>query len=158
MNWGGWALWGFTATVVLTAIMAGGQGLGLTRINLPYLLGTIFTPNRDRARLIGILVHMANGWVFALVYAFAFELRGEATWWFGALAGLVHAAFVLTVAMPLMPGLHPRMASEHEGPTARRQLEPPGFLGLNYGFRTPLSVVVGHVVFGIILGSLYRVS
>jgi hypothetical protein len=36
-------------------------------------------------------------------------------------------------------------------------LEPPGFLGLNYGFSTPLSIVIAHVVFGIILGSFYRV-
>ena len=53
MNWGSWLLWGFVATVVLTAILAGSQGLGMTRMNIPYLLGTIFTPNRDRAKLVG---------------------------------------------------------------------------------------------------------
>ncbi len=158
MNWGAWAVWGLVATVALTTLMAGGQGLGLTRMNLPFLLGTIFTPDRDRARLLGILVQLANGWIFALAYAFAFQVWGEATWWIGALGGLVHSAFVLTVIMPVLPGLHPRMASEHKGPTAHRQLEPPGFLGLHYGYRTPLSVVVSHVVYGILLGSLYRVA
>ena len=38
-----------------------------------------------------------------------------------------------------------------------RQLEPPGFLALNYGARTPVSVVVAHLVFGIVLGAFYVV-
>ncbi len=66
MNGPSWLLWGFVSTVVLTAIMAGSQGLGMTRMNIPYLLGTIFTPNRDRARLIGVLFHFVNGWLFRL--------------------------------------------------------------------------------------------
>jgi hypothetical protein len=47
------------------------------------------------------------------------------------------------------------MASEQQGPSLMRQLEPPGFLALNYGFQTPISVVVAHVVFGTILGAFY---
>ena len=54
--------------------------------------------------------------------------------------GLVHGAFVLAVALPVLPGVHPRMASELRGPTVARQLEPPGFLALHYGVRTPISV------------------
>jgi hypothetical protein len=49
------------------------------------------------------------------------------------------------------------MASEQQGPTVARQLEPPGFLALNYGVRTPIAVFVSHAVFGIILGAFYRV-
>ena len=49
MNWGSVALWGFVATIFLTGIMAGSQGVGLTRMNIPYMLGSIFTPDRDRA-------------------------------------------------------------------------------------------------------------
>jgi hypothetical protein len=60
-------------------------------------------------------------------------------------------------AMPVLPGLHPRMASEQRGPTPTRQLEPPGFLALNYGYRTPLTVILSHLVYGAILGSFYRV-
>jgi len=155
MNWGSWLLWGFVSTVVLTFIIAGSQGLGMTRMNLSYLLGTMFTPNRDRAKLIGILVHFANGWIFSLVYITAFHAWGIATWWLGAVTGLVHASFVLTVLMPVLPSMHPRMANEQYGPTVVRQLEPPGFLALHYGIQTPISVVAAHVVFGAILGSFY---
>jgi uncharacterized membrane protein YagU involved in acid resistance len=155
MNWQSWLLWGFVATVALTTVMAGSQGLGFTRMNLPYMLGAVFTPSRDRARLIGFGVHLVNGWIFSLGYVAVFQALGRATWWSGALLGLLQSLFVLTVIMRLMPGLHPRMASEHKGPTVTRQLEPPGFLALNYGYQTPLSVVLGHLIYGAILGAFY---
>jgi uncharacterized membrane protein YagU involved in acid resistance len=158
MNVESWLLWGFVATVVLTAILAGSQGLGMTRINLPYLLGTMFTPDRDRAKLVGIGVHFVNGWLFSLVYVAAFHAWGMATWWLGAVIGLVHASFVLAVAVSLLPAMHPRMASEQYGPTVVRQLEPPGFLALHYGARTPVSVLLAHAVFGAILGGFYSLT
>ena len=158
MNVGHWLLWGFVATVVLTSLMSASQGLGFTRMNLPYMLGTMFTPSRDRAKLVGFFLHLVNGWFFSLIYVAAFQLWGGATWWFGALTGLVHASFVLTAGMWLLPGLHPRMASEQQGPTLMRQLEPPGFLALNYGYETPISVIVAHVAFGIILGGFYTLG
>jgi hypothetical protein len=158
MNWSSWLLWGFASTVVLTSILAASQGIGITRMNIPYVLGTIFTPNRDQAKFIGFFLHFLNGWLFSLVYVAAFEVTRTSTWWFGALIGLVHATFVLTMALPALPALHPRMANEQYGPTVVRQLEPPGFLGMNYGWRTPLSVLLAHVIFGGILGAFYTIK
>jgi hypothetical protein len=155
MNWASWLLWGFVSTIVLTTVMAGSQGMRLTRMNLPYMLGTFFTPNRDRAKAIGFSVHLIMGWIFSLLYVAAFHAWGRATWWMGATIGFVHAAFVLTAGMRLIPGMHPRMASEQQGPTVMRQLEPPGFLALNYGYQTPVSVLIAHLVFGAILGAFY---
>jgi uncharacterized membrane protein YagU involved in acid resistance len=156
MNKGGITLWGFVGTVVLTSVLAGCQALGLTRINLPFMLGTMVTSDRDRAKLIGFGMHLVNGWLFAGVYAAAFRSWRRATWWLGALVGLVHALFVLLVGMPMLPSLHPRMASEQHGPTPTRQLEPPGVLALNYGRRTPISVILAHLLYGAILGAFYR--
>jgi uncharacterized membrane protein YagU involved in acid resistance len=155
VNWGSWLLWGFVATVALTTVMAGSQGLRLTRMNLPYMLGAMFTSSRDRANLIGFGLHLLNGWIFSLAYVAAFESWHRATWWAGAVIGAVQAAFVLTVGMRLMPVLHPRMASEEKGPTVTRQLEPPGFLALNYGYQTPVSVLLAHLIYGAILGGFY---
>ena len=155
MSWGNWLVWGFAATVLLTTLMAGSQGLGMTRMNIPYLLGTMFTPDRDRAKALGVVLHVVNGFAFSLVYVAAFHAWGGPAWWKGALIGLVHSTFVLTVGMVALPGLHPRMAGESRGPTVVRQLEPPGFLALHYGVQTPLSIVVGHLVFGIVLGVFY---
>ena len=155
MSWGSWLVGGFGGTVVLTTVLAAAQGLGLTRMNIPYLLGTIVTPDRDRAKVYGVLVHLLNGWIFSLVYIAAFHAVGLFTWWFGMAIGLVHAAFVLAVALPVMPGVHPRMASEIAGPTTIPMLEPPGFLGMHYGIRTPLSVVLAHLLYGAVVALFY---
>jgi hypothetical protein len=158
VNVGSWLLWGFVATVVLTTLMAASQALHLTRMSLPYMLGTMLTPSRDRAKLYGFAIHVVNGWIFSLLYVLAFEAWGQASVVRGAAIGVVHAAFVLTAGMQILPGLHPRMASEAQGPTVTRQLEPPGFLALHYGVRTPVSVIVAHAVFGAVLGAFYAVG
>jgi hypothetical protein len=126
-------------------------------MSIPYLVGTMFTPDRDRARLVGNLVHLANGWLFALLYLVLFAAWGAATWWLGAAIGLVHGLFVATVVMSVMPAMHPRMAREQQGPTDLRPLEPPGFLGLHYGTRTPLVILAAHLVYGIVLGAFCTV-
>jgi uncharacterized membrane protein YagU involved in acid resistance len=156
VSWGSWLVWGFAATVILTTLMSGSQGIGLTRMNLPYMLGTMFTNNRDKARIYGFFVHLMNGWLFSLVYVLAFTFMDAATWWRGTIIGLLHGLFLLVVVVSLLPGIHPRMASEQHGPTATRELEPPGFLALNYGMRTPLSVLVAHMIFGAMLGAFYH--
>ncbi len=156
MNIPGVLLAGFAATIVLTTTMAAGQGLGFTRMSIPFLVGTIFTSGRDRAMVVGFLVHSFNGIVFAVMYAWMFETLHNATWWFGAGVGLVHALFVLTVGMSILPGLHPNMVSEYFGPTPNRLLQPPGFLALHYGRRTPIVTIVAHVLYGAIVGAFYH--
>lgn len=158
MNWTSWLLSGFLATVALSTMLAASQGFGLTRMNLPYLIGTFVTPEREKAKLYGFLIHLVNGMAFSILYVLVFQARHMANWWFGALLGLAHALVVLTLGMSLMPGMHPRMASEQHGLNSNRQLEPPGFMALNYGIRTPLSVFLAHAAFGAILGSLYQLS
>lgn len=158
MNVGGAMLWGFVATIVLTTIMAASLGLGFTRMSMPFMLGTMVTADRDRAPLYGFLLHLVIGWMFAFVYAAAFESWGRATWWLGLAIGLVHGLAVLAAAMPLLPGLHPRMASEQQGLTPTRGLEPPGFMGLHYGGRTPLVALAAHLAYGAILGGFYRLA
>jgi hypothetical protein len=156
VNWRSWLFWGFVATLILTTIESSSQGLGLTRMDVPYMLGTAFTDNREKAKLYGFFVHLLNGWIFSLLYVFAFESWGVANWWRGMLIGLAHGLFVLVAVATLLPGLHPRMASERHGPSASRELEPPGFLALNYGRRTPISVLLSHAIFGAILGAFYH--
>jgi hypothetical protein len=49
MNVASIALWGLVATILVTTVLASCQGLGLTRMSMPFILGTIVTPDRDRA-------------------------------------------------------------------------------------------------------------
>jgi hypothetical protein len=158
MNVGGVLLWGFVASLIVTAAMAAGHGLGLSRMSLPLMLGTMFTANRDRAGIVGFLAHLVLGWLLAAVYALAFESWNRASWWLGAGIGLVHALVVLVAVMPVLPNVHPRMASEHRGPEPTRELEPPGFMALNYGRRTPFITIVAHLLYGAVIGAFYRLQ
>jgi hypothetical protein len=58
----------------------------------------------------------------------------------------------LTILVPLLPGVHPRMASDRTGPDSVAVLEPPGWLALNYGAATPVVAIVAHAVYGAVLG------
>ena len=151
-------LWGLVATTAMAAILQASQSLGMSRMSLTFLLGSAFSGNRSRATVLGVALYIAGGWAFAFLYYLFFESIGVATWWLGALLGVVHGAFILVLAMPLLPHLHPRMASEHHGATAIRQLEPPGFLATNYGYQTPLVTVVAQAVYGGVLGFCVQIQ
>jgi len=154
VDWSGWLIFGLIATGALTAVMIGAQLAGFTRLDLPLMLGSIVVADPDRARVSGFLIHLVNGQCFALGYAAVFAARDEASWWLGGTLGLLHGAVALLVIVPLLPGIHPHMASERAGLSGGPALEPPGLLGLNYGRETALVTMVAHVVFGISLGLL----
>jgi hypothetical protein len=151
-------LWGLLAIVAMTTILQGAQGTGLSRLSLPFLVGTFLTGERRRAMVLGFALYTIGGWLFAFLYFLLFDSVGQHTWWFGALVGVLHGLFLLVGALPLLPYAHPRMASEYDGPTALRQLEPPGFMGLNYGYRTPLTTLLGQAVYGAVLGGFAQIS
>jgi len=144
---------GAVGTIVLTSGLRVAQELGVTRMDIPLLLGTIFTDRRDRASVIGYVIHFFNGLLFALAYYGVFRAVGHAGWLFGAALGLVHAALagglLLTV---LLPAVHPRMGTPWTDAEETPLLEAPGFLLANYGRRTVIWTLFGHMVFGAIVG------
>jgi hypothetical protein len=50
------------------------------------------------------------------------------------------------------------MSTVYDGPDDIRMLEPPGPFGLNYGWGTPLAVIVGQTAFGLLLGAVLPVN
>jgi hypothetical protein len=156
MDWTGWALFGLLATTALTAVMMTAQLAGLTRLDLPLVLGTLLTEDPDRARVAGFFIHLAVGQAFALGYAATFAELDRATWWLGTLLGMLHVAIALLAVLPLLPGVHPRMASLRAGPASTAVLEPPGLLALNYGIQTPAVAILAHLVYGTALGMLLQ--
>ena len=150
--------WGLIATTAMTTILQASQGLGLSRLSLPFLFGTFFTGNRNRAIVVGFIAYVIGGWIFAFFYFLFFASIQRATWWLGAILGILHGIFLLVCALPLLAHVHPRMASEHDGPRHKFMLEPPGFLGLNYGYRTPFTTLLAQAVYGATLGGLAQLG
>ena len=151
-------IWGFAATAALSGVMFAAQRLGYSRLSLPFLIGTMFSGERSSANAAGLAMYLLGGWLFAFIYYFVFASIGGASWWLGALLGAAHGFVLLVMLLPLLPHLHPRMASEYEGPGGSRRLQPPGFLALNYGYRTPLTTILAHAVYGLILGARLTIS
>lgn len=152
MDWSGWAIYGPVATVFLTAALVGAQLAGLTRLDIPLMLGTVFTRDPDRARFVGFFLHLISGQFFSLFYGLAFAELGRSEWWLGALFGMAHAAVAGAVLVPVLATVNPRMATERAGPTTTTILEPPGLMALNYGWSTPLVAMFAHAGYGAILG------
>ncbi len=144
-------------TAVMTAVMEAAQARGMTRMSLPYMLGTMVGRGRATVRLSGIALHFVNGVAFASGYALVFTRLRRADWRIGAALGLLHGAVVLVAALPVVQEIHPRMADEDEGPDPTPMLQPPGFAALNYGARTPAVTLAAHAVYGAIVGAFYRV-
>ena len=145
-------LWGFVATVVMTTIMLGAQGFGLSRLSLPYLVGTAVSSRHRLAYTFGYIIYGLGAWAFAFFYEALFLAIGHPSWWLGAIIGALHGTFLLAALMHA-PLLHPRMASDYDRPHAGRSIEPPGFMGLHYGRQTPIIAIVAHTIFGAVLGA-----
>ncbi len=150
---------GFVGTLVLTSAMRAATELGLTRIDLPFLLGTALTQDRTRAKAVGYALHFGFGLVFALLYLAIFAALGTASWWLGALLGLVHALFAGSALVNvLLPLVHPALATRETAANESPLLEPPGFMLLNYGRSTPVVALVTHLLYGAVVGAFVQVA
>lgn len=153
MNTWGAVAGGFAGTLVLTTALRAGSELRLTRIDLPFLLGTAVTTDRVRAKALGYVAHFIFGQLFALAYFGLFTALDRAGWLLGAIFGSAHGLFAATALVNvLLPLVHPRMGSPYTAAGASPLLEPPGFLMLNYGRGTPVVSFVAHVAYGALVG------
>ena len=144
---------GFVGTLVLTTSLRAANELGLTRIDLPFLLGTAVSGDRARAKAFGYLLHLVAGEVFALVYFAIFTAIDTSGWLLGALLGLLHGLVSATALVNiLLPAVHPRMGSAFSAADSSPLLEPPGFLLRNYGRGTPIATLLAHIAYGAIVG------
>jgi hypothetical protein len=150
---------GFAGTLVLTTILRAASEFRLTRMDLPFLLGTVVTADRLRAKALGYVLHFLAGLAFASLYYAIFSGIGESGWWLGAIFGLVHGLFAGTALVNLLlPLVHPRMGSPLTAANKTALLEPPGFLMLNYGLQTPLATLIAHVAYGALVGGFTDVA
>jgi len=150
---------GFIGTLVLTTTLRGANELGLTRVDLPFLLGTAVTADRARAKAIGYLLHFVAGELFALVYLAILAAIDTDGWAIGALFGLLHGIVSATALVNiLLPVVHPRMGSTLSAANSSPLLEPPGFLMRNYGRGTLVATLLAHVAYGAIVGGFIALA
>jgi hypothetical protein len=142
---------GFAA---ITVPMYVSRVMGLSKLDLPHLLGMLVLPAGWRARLVGLLPHAAASMVvFPLAYQSIFHASGMRP---SGTAGMKLAAFhwLLSGVALWVVGLNPRLErSESANEPARgRGVESPGAFALNYGAFTAVSFALGHLLYGATLG------
>jgi uncharacterized membrane protein YagU involved in acid resistance len=155
---------GLAATIVMSAMMTAAAKMGLTKMPPMHLiLGSMMTADSDQARRLGMMLHyiVMGTVVFGLAYAALFTAFDSASAVTGIVIGAVHGLILGGVAMPMMPAMHPRMSAapgdvpvltEHMGEVA---LTTPGFFGIRWGGMTPVGILVGHVVYGLVVALIY---
>jgi hypothetical protein len=150
---------GLAGTFILTTVLRASSELRLTRVDLPFLLGTVVTANRQWAKLIGYLLHFVIGLLFSLAYFVGFVGLGRAGWLLGTAFGVIHGVFAMTALVNvLLPVIHPRMGGPFSTLDSAVLLESPGFLMLNYGRATPVVTLIAHACYGAIVGGFVSLA
>lgn len=149
ISWGGAALWGAVATVVFTMVTMMGKAMGMTDMDLLDLLGsTVAEPHTATSRFIGVVIHHMNGAILGVGGAYAALLvEVELDWLSGLAWGAV--LWVLALLMTSTIGsVHPAIRNHTQ--------DDPGLAATNFGTMTPVGSLVGHAVWGVVLGLLYN--
>lgn len=149
ISWWGAVVWGLVATIAFTLFTVMGKAVGMTRMDLLDLLGSMLVqPGTAKSRRIGLMMHLMNGALLAIAWAYGVALLGwSANWFTGLLWGAVLWALALLM-MSTMGVVHPAIR-------AGKQADP-GPAATNFGKMTPLGSLLGHLVWGVVLGLLYQ--
>jgi hypothetical protein len=149
---------GFAGTLVLTTVERAAGELHLTRMDLPFLLGTVVTDNRRRAKFYGYIFHFIIGLIFAMAYGAFFAAIGRSSVLLGAILGVIQALFNGTVLVTLLlPIAHPRIGTPDTAANEIALIEPPGFLLVNYGRSSFLITLAAHIAYGAIVAWAIRI-
>lgn len=80
---------GLAGTIVMSMVMAMAPLMGMPKMDIVGMLGSMFTKDGNTA--LGWMMHLMMGIIFALMYAVLWSLHiGAATLVFGALFGIGH--------------------------------------------------------------------
>lgn len=154
---------GFVATAVMSAMMTFAAKAGLTQMPpMTLVTGSMISEDPERARRLGIVIHyiLMGTVVFGLIYAVVFATVGSASVLAGLVVGAVHGVIVGAMAMPMMATVHPRMFNAPPGGAISTgggtvTLSKPGLFGANWGGMTPVGLLIGHLMYGLVAALVY---
>ena len=128
---------GLAGTAAMTVLMYVAPMMGMPKMDIVGMLGSMFTANKGVATELGLMAHFMAGVVFALIYALLWSIGlGSATWLWGLVFGAVHG-IVAIVMVPLLMRMHPR-APEMAG-----------------GAMAKAGMLMAHMVYGLVVALVY---
>ena len=137
MNYVAVIIAGLAGTVAMTILMYLAPLMGMPKLDIIAMLGTMFTSNKTVSTIIGVMAHLMMDVVFAFIYALLWSFGiGSPTWLWGLIFGAVHGLVVYMI-MPMINRMHPRSV-EMEG-----------------GTKMAVGMVMVHMVFGLVVALVY---
>jgi uncharacterized membrane protein YagU involved in acid resistance len=116
-------------------------------MDIATMLGTMFLASPGPAFWLGMMIHFMMGTLlFPAVYRFVLQPGGGSGTHLGALWGFILWGVANLMVMPMMGGIHPMVKSG--------MMPAPGFLMLKLGVMAPVGSLIGHLVYGALLGKL----
>src|SRR3989304_8894140 len=116
MNIIGSIIAGLLGTLAMTLLMSMAPRMGMPKMDIIGMLGTMFTASEGAARVLGTPAHFMMGVIFAIIYSLLWSLGiGSPTWLWGLIFSAVHGV----VVMGMLPGageVHPRPPPIQSGP------------------------------------------
>ncbi len=138
---------GFAATVLMTALMYMAPLMGMPKMDIATMLGTMFLASPGAAFWLGLMIHLMMGTVlFPAIYHFLLQPVSGSGSGRGLLFGLLLWATANLMVMPMMGRIHPMVKNG--------MMPAPGFLMLNLGVMAPIGSLIGHLLYGVVLGKL----
>lgn len=130
---------GLAGTAVMTMMMYAAPLMGMPKMDIAGMLGTMVISKKETATVLGMVMHFMVGVIFALIYALLWSLGlGSAAWWWGLIFGAVHGV-VAIVMIPIMMRMHPRAPEMASGPLVIA------------------GQLMGHLAYGLVVALVYTI-
>jgi len=137
MNYAAVIIAGLAGTIAMTILMYLAPLMGMPKLDIIAMLGTMFTSNKTVSTIIGVMAHLMMGVVFAFIYVLLWSFGiGSPTWLWGLIFGAVHGLMVYLI-MPIINRMHPRSV-EMEG-----------------GTKMAVGMVMVHMLYGLVVALVY---
>ena len=139
---------GMASTVIITLLMAVGPKIGMPKMDMPAMLGSMF--GAPGSWTLGLIIHFMMGIIFTFIYALLWNNGiGAATVGSGILFGLLH-----WLVVGLMMGMMPKV---HLGNKSGEMPEPGVYMLKNGGTMGFMGGLIGHIVFAIVVVQIYPI-
>ena len=146
MNIVGAIVAGVVGTLVFSMVMAMAPRMGMPKMAIWEMLGSMF--DKDGNNALGWIIHFMMGAIFAIIYAALWSAGvGGANVGSGALFGVVHwlAAGLVMGGVPML----------HAGIKAGTVQAPGVYMLSNGGMMAFVGGLIGHVIYGVVVALVY---
>ena len=118
-------------------LIYGGPLIGLPRIDVVSMLGSLAAPNKQDAVTLGGAIHFTMGILFAMAYAALWSVGiGSPTWWWGIIFGAIHGLLIIVILFVVMRR-YPQLSTAFNGVPVM------------------VAILLNHVVFGVVVALVY---